>query len=54
MHTQKLYDEFMITSMGPGFDPVEIEPAQGTRIHSSTGEEYLDCFSGIAVCNAGH
>jgi 4-aminobutyrate aminotransferase len=33
---------------------VEIESAQGTRIRSSTGEEYLDCFSGISVCNAGH
>ncbi len=54
MQTKKLYDEYMITSMVPGFDPVEIESAQGTRIRSSTGEEYLDCFSGIAVCNAGH
>jgi 4-aminobutyrate aminotransferase len=54
MHTKKLYDEYMITSMVPGFDPVEIESAQGTRIRSSTGEEYLDCFSGISVCNAGH
>jgi 4-aminobutyrate aminotransferase len=54
MQTKKLYDEYMITSMVPGFDPVEIESAQGTRIRSSSGEEYLDCFSGIAVCNAGH
>ena len=54
MQTKKLYDEYMITSMVPGFDPVEIESAQGTCIRSSTGEEYLDCFSGISVCNAGH
>jgi 4-aminobutyrate aminotransferase/(S)-3-amino-2-methylpropionate transaminase len=54
MQTEKLYDEYMITSMVPGFDPVEVESAQGTRIRSSSGEEYLDCFSGIAVCNAGH
>jgi 4-aminobutyrate aminotransferase len=54
MQTQKLYDEYMITSMVAGFEPVEIESAKGTRIRSSTGEEFLDCFSGISVCNAGH
>jgi 4-aminobutyrate aminotransferase len=54
METRKLYDEYMITSMVPGFDPVEVESAAGTRIRSSDGEEYLDCFSGISVCNAGH
>ena len=54
MKTQKLYDEYMITSMVPGFDPVEVESAQGVRIQCGTGQEYLDCFSGISVCNAGH
>ena len=54
MQTRKLYDEYMITSMVPGFDPVEVESAQGTRIRSADGVEYLDCFSGISVCNAGH
>ena len=54
MQTKKLYDEYMITSMVPGFDPVEVESAEGTRIRSRSGDEYLDCFSGISVCNAGH
>jgi len=54
METQKLYDEYMITSMVPGFEPIEVESAQGTQIRSTTGEEYPDCFSGISVCNAGH
>lgn len=54
MQTKKLYDEYLITSMVPGFDPIELERAEGTRITTSSGEEYLDCFSGIAVCNAGH
>ncbi len=54
MHTKKLYDEFMITSMVSGFDPVEVVSAEGTRVRCSSGVEYLDCFSGIAVCNAGH
>ena len=54
MQTKKLYDEFMITSMVAGFDPIEVESARGTRVWARSGEEYLDCFSGIAVCNAGH
>lgn len=54
MQTKKLYDEYMITSMVAGFDPVEVESAEGTLIRSTSGEEYLDCFSGISVCNSGH
>jgi 4-aminobutyrate aminotransferase/(S)-3-amino-2-methylpropionate transaminase len=54
MQTQKLYDEYMITSMVAGFDPIEVESAEGTSIRSTSGDVYLDCFSGISVCNAGH
>ena len=54
METEKLYDEYLITSMVAGFDPVEVESARGTRIHCTSGKTYLDCFSGISVCNAGH
>jgi 4-aminobutyrate aminotransferase-like enzyme len=54
MQTQKPYDESMITSMVPGFEPVEVESALGPQIRSSSGEEFLDCFSGNSVCNAGH
>ncbi len=54
METKELYDEYMITSMVAGFDPVEVEFAEGTRIHCKSGKSYLDCFSGISVVNAGH
>lgn len=54
MRTKQLYDEFLITSMVPGFEPVEVECGRGTRIIGTDGNEYLDCFSGIAVVNAGH
>jgi 4-aminobutyrate aminotransferase len=54
METKKLYDDYLITSMVAGFDPVEVESAQGTRIRCTSGKTYLDCFSGISVCNAGH
>lgn len=34
--------------------PVVIEKAEGAVITDVDGREYLDCFSGIAVVNAGH
>jgi 4-aminobutyrate aminotransferase len=54
MKTKQLYDEYLITSMVAGFEPIEIESASDTRITASDGTEYLDCFSGISVVNAGH
>jgi hypothetical protein len=37
METEKLYAEYLITSMVAGFDPVEVESAQGTRIRCTSG-----------------
>ena len=54
METKELYDEYMITSMVAGFEPVEVEFAEGTRVTCTSGKTYLDCFSGISVVNAGH
>lgn len=54
MNTKQLYDEYMITSMVAGFEPVTVEKGLGCVIIDTEGREYLDCFSGIAVCNAGH
>ncbi len=54
MKTKDLYDRFMITSMVPGFEPIEIESASNCEIISADGRSYLDCFSGISVTNTGH
>jgi 4-aminobutyrate aminotransferase len=54
MTAKELYDDYMITSMVAGFQPVEVAEAHGCRMKGADGREYLDCFSGIAVCNAGH
>ncbi|MFQ6112748.1 MAG: aspartate aminotransferase family protein [bacterium] len=54
MKAKQLYDEYMITSMVAGFEPVTVEQASGCIIIDTEGREYIDCFSGIAVCNAGH
>jgi 4-aminobutyrate aminotransferase-like enzyme len=52
MKTQELYEKYLITTMVPGFEPIEMESARGTQVVASDGREYLDCF--IAVTNAGH
>ena len=54
MKTKELYDQYLITSMVAGFEPVEVASASGCRMRGADGREYLDCFSGIAVTNAGH
>ncbi len=54
MQAKKLYDDYMITSMVAGFEPIEVASASGCIIRGADGTEYLDCFSGIAVTNAGH
>lgn len=54
MQTKQHYDEYLITSMVAGFEPVEVDKARGCSMFGRDGREYLDCFSGIAVTNAGH
>jgi 4-aminobutyrate aminotransferase / (S)-3-amino-2-methylpropionate transaminase / 5-aminovalerate transaminase len=54
MDTQALYETYMITSMVAGFQPVVVARASGCTVVGQDGKEFLDCFSGIAVCNAGH
>ena len=54
MDATALYDKYMMTSMVAGFQPVVVERASGCTMVGADGTEYLDCFSGIAVCNAGH
>ena len=54
MRTKELYDEFLITSMVPSFEPIEIASSSGATVVGTDGKEYLDCFSGISVVNAGH
>ena len=54
MDAKERYDKYMITSMVAGFEPIEVEQASGCEIVGADGQRYLDCFSGISVCNAGH
>lgn len=35
-------------------EPLAVSEAGGATIKDVTGREYIDCFSGISVVNAGH
>lgn len=54
MNTIDKYKEYVNTSMVKAIEPVVIERAKGARIYAEDGKEYIDCFAGIAVVNAGH
>jgi len=48
------YREYVITSFVKAIQPIVIERAQGAVVTDSAGKDYIDCFAGIAVVNAGH
>ncbi|MBN2321887.1 MAG: aspartate aminotransferase family protein [Acidobacteria bacterium] len=52
--TYEKYREYVITSFVKSVAPVVIERAKGAVITDVDGRDYIDCFSGISVVNAGH
>jgi 4-aminobutyrate aminotransferase/(S)-3-amino-2-methylpropionate transaminase len=54
MNTVEKYKKYVNTSMVEKVQPVVIEKASGAKITDIQGKSYIDCFSGIAVVNAGH
>jgi 4-aminobutyrate aminotransferase len=54
MNTVEKYEKYVNTSMVEKVQPVVISRAKGATITDTEGKDYIDCFSGIAVINAGH
>lgn len=54
MSVKEKYEKYVITNFVARIEPVEVESAEGVIVKDKNGREYLDCFSGIAVTNAGH
>lgn len=52
--TVEQYRDFVITSFVKSLQPVVIEKALGAVVTDTAGREYIDCFAGISVVNAGH
>jgi 4-aminobutyrate aminotransferase / (S)-3-amino-2-methylpropionate transaminase / 5-aminovalerate transaminase len=48
------YREYVTTSFVAAIEPVAVGKAEGATVWDQDGTEYVDCFAGIAVVNAGH
>jgi 4-aminobutyrate aminotransferase / (S)-3-amino-2-methylpropionate transaminase / 5-aminovalerate transaminase len=54
MDTIDKYKEYVMTGFVKAVQPIVIERAQGATVTDPEGREYIDCFAGISVVNAGH
>lgn len=52
--TLQRYKDYVNTSFVAAIEPIAIGKAEGATIWDQDGTEYIDCFAGIAVNNAGH
>jgi 4-aminobutyrate aminotransferase len=48
------YRAHVTTSFVAAIEPVVVAKAEGAKVWDADGTEYVDCFAGIAVVNAGH
>ena len=52
--TIQKYKDYVMTGFLKSVAPVVVDHASGCVITDVNGREYLDCFAGISVVNAGH
>ncbi len=52
--TIQKYKDYVMTGFVKAVAPIVIDRAGGCSVWDAAGHEYLDCFSGISVVNAGH
>src|SRR6202142_4036100 len=52
--TIQKYKDYVMTGFVKSVAPIVIDRASGCSVWDAAGREYLDCFSGISVVNAGH
>ncbi len=52
--TIQKYRDYVMTGFVKSVAPIVIEKASGAVVTDNTGREYIDCFAGISVVNAGH
>ena len=48
------YRRYVITSCVKKLEPIVVSEGRGATLKDLDGKEYIDCFSGISVVNAGH
>jgi 4-aminobutyrate aminotransferase / (S)-3-amino-2-methylpropionate transaminase / 5-aminovalerate transaminase len=52
--TIQKYKDYVMTGFVKSVAPIVIDKASGAVVTDINGREYLDCFAGISVVNAGH
>jgi len=52
--TVQKYKDYVMTGFMKSVVPIVVDRASGAIVTDINGREYLDCFSGISVVNAGH
>jgi 4-aminobutyrate aminotransferase len=52
--SMKKYQKYLMTKLSPKLQPMFIERGEGSKLWDLEGDEYLDCWSGVAVMNVGH
>ena len=52
--TIQKYKDYVMTGFVKAVAPIVIDRASVASVWDASGREYLDCFSGISVVNAGH
>jgi 4-aminobutyrate aminotransferase/(S)-3-amino-2-methylpropionate transaminase len=52
--TIQKYKDYVMTGFVRSVAPIVVDHASGATITDINGREYLDCFAGISVVNAGH
>ncbi|MBS1852947.1 MAG: aspartate aminotransferase family protein [Acidobacteria bacterium] len=52
--TIQKYKDYVMTGFLKSVVPIVIDHASGATVTDVNGREYLDCFAGISVVNAGH
>lgn len=53
-NTLQQYKDYVMTGFVKAVVPLVVDHAKGATIWDVNGKEYLDCFAGISVVNAGH
>ena len=54
MNTIQKYKDYVMTGFMKSVVPIVVDHASGVTVTDIHGREYLDCFAGISVVNAGH
>ncbi len=54
MGVKEQYRDYVMTGFVKRVEPVVVDHGDGALLYDADGTEYIDCFAGISVTNAGH